>query len=76
MSLLIVGSASKITQNIVHQLARNNVYKSITITDLLPTYCFHSRYYQLKKSLVQYNSQTTIDLNKLTRIEELYRQIQ
>jgi predicted PP-loop superfamily ATPase len=51
MSLYIVGSCSKITQNIVLQLAKNNQYKKITIGDMLPVYQFHSRFYQLQKDL-------------------------
>lgn len=51
MSLLIVGSASRITQNIVQQLALTKAYSAITISDLLPQYCFHSRYYNLRKAL-------------------------
>jgi hypothetical protein len=36
MSLLIVGSASRITHNIILQLARTKAYSAITISDLLP----------------------------------------
>lgn len=49
MSLYIVGSCSKITRNIVLQLAKNNQYNQITIGDLLPVYELHDRYYQLRK---------------------------
>lgn len=41
MSLLIVGSCSKITQNIVLALARQSQYQKISISDILPTYNFH-----------------------------------
>lgn len=53
MSLLIVGSASRITHNIVLQLAHNKAYSAITISDLLPHYSFHSRYYNLRKALAR-----------------------
>jgi hypothetical protein len=76
MSLLIVGSASRITQNIVLQLSRQNLYKSITISDLLPVYDFHSRYYHLRRTLAHEHLTTPVALTKLTRIEELYRQVQ
>ena len=49
MSLYIVGSCSKITRNIVLQLAKNNQYKNITIGDMLPVYEFHNRFYTLQK---------------------------
>ena len=76
MSLLIVGSASRITQNIVLQLARTKAYSSITISDLLPCYSFHNRYYNLRKALSHGPAGTTVALNKLTRVEELYKQVQ
>lgn len=49
MSLYIIGSCSRITQNIVLQLAKNNQYSQITIGDLLPVYEFHDRFYQLRR---------------------------
>lgn len=49
MSLLIVGSCSRVTQNLIHLLARNHTYQQITILDLLPTYHFHQRFYRLQK---------------------------
>jgi hypothetical protein len=76
MSLLIVGSTSKITQNIVLQLARLNLYKSITISDLLPTYHFHQRYYRLRRNLVDHKLQTQVTLSKITRTDDLYWEIQ
>jgi uncharacterized protein YgbK (DUF1537 family) len=51
MSLIIVGSCSKITQNIVLALAKQSLYKKITVSDLLPTYDFHRRYYRLRRQL-------------------------
>jgi hypothetical protein len=51
MSLYIVGSCSKITRNIILQLAKNNQYKNITIGDILPVYEFHNRFYTLQKDL-------------------------
>lgn len=51
MSLFIIGSVSRITSNIVHQIAKTNQYKSITIADLLPTYDYHHRFYRLQKEL-------------------------
>lgn len=76
MSLLIVGSTSRITQNIILHLARQNAYKSITITDLLPLYGYHHRYYRLRKALTEQPTQTTVSLTKLARTDELYAQIQ
>jgi hypothetical protein len=76
MSLLIVGSTSRITQNIVLQLSRQKLYSSITISDLLPTYCFHARYYHLRKTLAQEQSSTEVALTKLTRVEDLHKQVQ
>lgn len=49
MSLFIVGSVSRITSNIVHQIAKTSLYRSVTIADLLPTYDFHHRFYRLQK---------------------------
>ena len=51
MSLLIIGSCSKITQNIILSLAKSNIYQNIAIADLLPLYEFHYRYYRLRKHL-------------------------
>ena len=51
MSLLIVGSCSRVTQNIVLALGKQQLYKKITISDLLPTYDMHRRYYRLKRHL-------------------------
>jgi hypothetical protein len=69
MSLLIVGSTSRITQHIILQLSKLNAYKSITVSDLLPSYEYHNRYYRLRKALAESHSTTTVSLSKLTRIE-------
>ena len=60
MSLFIIGSASRVTANIVLQLARNGQYSSVTIADLLPTYEHHHRFYRLRRELdnLQLNTQT------------------
>jgi len=75
MSLLIIGSCSKITQNIVLHLGKSQTYSRITISDLLPTYCFHKRYYKLRQQLDQANINTSVALNKLISTDELYKQI-
>jgi len=75
MSLLIVGSCSRITQNIIHHLSKQQQYRQITITDLLPTYDFHRRYYKLRKTLKDQKSTLQVDINKLTRVDELQKQI-
>lgn len=51
MSLFIIGSASRVTSNIVMQLAKNAQYSSVTIADLLPSYDNYHRYYRLQKDL-------------------------
>jgi hypothetical protein len=75
MSLLIVGSCSRVTQGIVASLARQQLYQSITILDLLPTYDFHQRFYNLQIHLASQNSSTPVTINKITRVEELANQI-
>jgi len=75
MSLLIIGSCSKITQNIVLHLGKTQTYSRITISDLLPTYSFHKRYYKLRHQLDQENITTSVALNKLISTDELYSQI-
>jgi hypothetical protein len=62
MSLFIVGSCSKITRNIVLQLAKNNQYNQITIGDVLPHYDLHQRYYQLRRDLADLNLTTQVGL--------------
>jgi hypothetical protein len=76
MSLIIVGSCSKVTQNIVLALAKQSLYKKITISDLLPTYDLHRRYYRLKRHLSDQKSQTDVSIDKLIRTDHLYQQIQ
>lgn len=62
MSLFIVGSCSKITRNIIIQLAKNNQYNQITLGDVLPIYDFHQRYYQLRRELANAKLSTQVDL--------------
>lgn len=69
MSLLIVGSCSKITSNIVLALAKQNIYKKITISDLLPLYDHHERYYRLRKHLNDQRSNVPVLLEKLISVE-------
>lgn len=68
MNLLIVGSCSKVTQNIVLAIAKANLYQSISIADLLPLYDHHYRYYRLRKHLNDQKSQTIVTLNKIINI--------
>ena len=75
MSLYIVGSCSKITQNIVLQLAKNNQYKKITIGDLLPVYSLHNRFYQLQKDIAENKSIISVILDKLIQPHQLYKAV-
>lgn len=68
MSLLIVGSCSRVTQQIVLTLAKANIYQSIAIADLLPLYEHHYRYYRLRKNLNDQKSQTKVTLNKIVNL--------
>lgn len=68
MSLLIVGSCSKITSNIVLALAKHNIYESITIADPLPLYHHHERYYKLRKNLNEQRSKVPVVLDKLLNV--------
>lgn len=68
MSLLIVGSCSRVTANIVLALAKNNLYRSITIADLLPLYDHHHRYYKLRRQLSDQKSTIPVTLEKLINI--------
>ena len=61
MSLQIFGSCSRITRNIILQLAKNNQYSKITVNDLLPVYSFHDRFYRLQRELA--DAKLTIDIN-------------
>lgn len=72
MSLYVIGSCSRITRNIVLQLAKNNQYNQITICDLLPVYDFHDRFYQLKRELSDLKSNTKVTLDKLIQPSQLY----
>lgn len=74
MSLFIIGSVSRVTSNIVLQLARNAQYSRITIADLLPRYEFHHRYYRLQRELEQTQSQTKLDLIKISFLDDLQKQ--
>lgn len=76
MSLLIVGSCSRVTQNIVLALGKQSLYSKITISDLLPTYDMHRRYYRLKRHLSDQKSQVDVSIDKLIRTDHLYRQVQ
>lgn len=75
MSLLVVGSCSKATQNIILQLSKAQLYKSVTITDLLPTYEFHNRFYKLQQQLSHLNSPLALSINKLVNVSHLANQI-
>ena len=75
MSLLIIGSCSKITQNIILSLAKSNIYQNIAIADLLPLYEFHYRYYRLRKHLNDHKAQTKVTINKIINFDELNKQI-
>lgn len=76
MSLIIVGSCSKITQNIILALSKQSLYKKITVSDLLPTYDFHKRYYRLCRQLKDQKSTTEVAIDKMIRTDHLYHQIQ
>ena len=75
MSLLIVGSCSKVTSNLVLALARSGLYSSITIADLLPLYDHHQRYYRLRKLLNDQRSSVPVQLDKLLSVEHLAKQV-
>jgi hypothetical protein len=76
MSLLIVGSCSKITQNIIITLAKQSLYQKITISDLLPNYSFHKRFYQLKRTLKDQKYNTELSINKIINFDNLNTDIQ
>lgn len=73
MSLLIVGSCSRVTSNIIHTLSKNQQYTKITIADLLPLYPFHHRYYRLRKELDASSSSTTVNITKLFEKNQLFK---
>lgn len=70
MSLLIVGSCSRVTQGLVHLLARQQAYQQITILDLLPTYHFHHRFYRLQKQLATHPTSPKLSLTKLHQLTD------
>lgn len=74
--MIIVGSCSRVTQNIVLAAAKQSLYKKITISDLLPTYDFHRRYYRLRRQLAEQKAETEVVLDKMVKIDHLYHQIQ
>lgn len=75
MSLLIVGSCSRVTQGIIQRLARQKTYERITVADLLPLYDFHQRFYRLKKQLSSQQLSTKVDLVKIFQLTELNQAI-
>jgi hypothetical protein len=76
MSLLIVGSCSRVTQNLILKVGQTQSHKSVTILDLLPTYNYHQRYYQLQKQLSKLPYAPSVTLNKLVKAEDLAHNIQ
>lgn len=71
MSLFILGSASRVTSNIIIQLAKNAQYSSITLSDILPLYDNYHRYYRLQKDL------DNLQLNNFNlKLEKLFTQNQ
>lgn len=72
MSLFIIGSANRVTANIVLQLARNAQYSSITIADLLPSYEHHHRFYRLQRELDNLQLPTSVKLTKISQVNDLY----
>lgn len=75
MSLQIIGSCSKITQNIVLQLAKNNQYSKITVNDLLPVYSFHNRFYKLQRDLEEAKLTMDLMLDRILQPSILYEKI-
>ena len=75
MSLLVIGSCSKIASNIILSLAKHQSFNRITIVDLLPLYSFHQRFYKLKKNLFEQRSSTEVHLDKIINIESLNKHI-
>lgn len=73
MSLFIIGSANRVTSNIIMQLARNGQYSSVTIADFLPTYEHHYRYFRLQKDLDNLQLSTVLNLTKISTINDLYK---
>ena len=75
MSLLIIGSCSKITSNVILALTKHSLYQSITIADPLPLYSHHERYYKLRKHLNEQRSSTPVHLDKLINVESLSKHV-
>lgn len=73
MSLFIIGSANRVTANIVLQLARNGQYSSVTIADLLPNYEQHHRVYRLRRELDNLQLNTTVKLAKISNFGDIYK---
>ena len=73
MSLFIIGSANRVTANIVLQLARNAQYSSVTIADLLPTYQHHHRFYRLRRDLDNLQLNTSLTLTKLSAVNDIFQ---
>lgn len=74
MSLYLIGSVSRVTSNIITQLARNKQYASVTIADLLPSYNNMNRYYRLQQDLEKLQLDTSIEvkLEKLFDINQIH----
>lgn len=72
MSLFIVGSVSRVTANIITELARRGAYSSITVGDLLPHYHFHHRFYQLQQNLENLNLTQNLQIQKLSQVNDVY----
>jgi hypothetical protein len=75
MSLLIVGSCSKIASNLVLGLAKQGSYSRITIADPLPLYSYHARYYKLRKFLQEQRSKTAVAIDRIISQETLSQQV-
>lgn len=75
MSLFLLGSCSRITNSIVTHLASQNIYRKIVIGDLLPSYSLFKRYYSLKEQLSRVQTQTSVDILKLTTLETINENI-
>ena len=71
MSLLIVGSCSRITQHLILNLARAGRHSSITLLDPLPLYRHHDRYYALRLRLLEQRSKLPVELKKLISVATL-----
>lgn len=74
MSLLIVGSCSRLTQTIIKHLIQKGQYSKITLADLFPQYHHFHRYYKLREELegIQTAKKTEIEPVKLVEQNDLY----